>query len=445
MIKKSITLFLLLLMGSMIYAQTDGEKTQPTRTGWTFGALPSISYDSDLGFQYGALANIYYFGDGSTYPEYLHSIYLEASNTTMNSGLLRFYYDSKHLIPDHRVSLDLSYMPDPMSPFYGFNGYQTIYNPNLIDNNSTDYVSRAFYAMKRNLFRLAADMQGPIAGSLSWNAGFGILDYNIDRFDFDRFNSRKSDPAKQLNDTTTLFDIYRTHGVITDAELNGGFHPYVHGGFTFDTRDRQQNPHSGIYADAFVTYSAAFGDQQDYNNIKLNATFRQYVPLDSHRRFTFAYRLGTQLLLAGQSTFYSNNFINQLYWQRCIYEGLGGASSLRGILRNRINADGFAFANAELRMQFFNFKIGKENFYLGLNPFMDAGVVLQQHPVNGFDDAEVVDSDPQAIHRLHLSAGCGLKIAMNDNFVVSVDWGTPLDNADNHKVSNMYIKIGYMF
>ena len=52
------------------------------RRGWTFGILPSVSYDADLGFQYGALANIYYFGDGSTYPEYLHSFYVEASYTT---------------------------------------------------------------------------------------------------------------------------------------------------------------------------------------------------------------------------------------------------------------------------------------------------------------------------------------------------------------------------
>ena len=52
------------------------------KTGWTFGLLPSIAYDADLGFQYGALTNIYYYGDGSTYPEYLHSIYLEANRTT---------------------------------------------------------------------------------------------------------------------------------------------------------------------------------------------------------------------------------------------------------------------------------------------------------------------------------------------------------------------------
>ena len=36
-------------------------------------------------------------------------------------------------------------------------------------------------------------------------------------------------------------------------------------------------------------------------------------------------------------------------------------------------------------------------------------------------------------------------VAMNENFIVSVDWATPLNKADNGKMSNLYIKIGYMF
>jgi hypothetical protein len=53
--------------------------------------------------------------------------------------------------------------------------------------------------------------------------------------------------------------------------------------------------------------------------------------------------------------------------------------------------------------------------------------------------------DESRLHSLHLSAGCGLKVAMNDNFVLSVDWATALDKQDNGKLSNLYIKMGYMF
>ena len=45
----------------------------------------------------------------------------------------------------------------------------------------------------------------------------------------------------------------------------------------------------------------------------------------------------------------------------------------------------------------------------------------------------------------HLSGGCGLKVAMNENFVISADWATAFDKQDNSKFNNLYIKMGYMF
>ncbi|NJK86365.1 MAG: hypothetical protein HC906_10745 [Bacteroidales bacterium] len=46
--------------------------------------------------------NFYHFGDGSTYPKYRHSIYLEWSRTTKGSGINQFTYDSEYLIPGIR-------------------------------------------------------------------------------------------------------------------------------------------------------------------------------------------------------------------------------------------------------------------------------------------------------------------------------------------------------
>ena len=54
-----------------------------------------------------------------------------------------------------------------------------------------------------------------------------------------------------------------------------------------------------------------------------------------------------------------------------MYEGLGGANSLRGIMRNRILANGFAYANVELRTKVVKFDIGRQHFYIGLAPFFD--------------------------------------------------------------------------
>lgn len=443
--KNKLLFIITILLSSFVGAQEENPQSN-IRSGWTFGVLPSVSYDADLGFQIGALTNIYYFGDGSTYPEYLHSFYAEAAYTTRRYGVFRLSYDSKYLLPGYRTSVDIAYLPDAMCDFYGFNGYQTPYHESWIDDeNTSDYLTRAYYKMKRDLFKLNIDLQHTIAGNWNWNAGVGIFNYTIDRVDFDMLNKGKDDEDK-LPDTTTLYDKYLKWGLIDNSESHGGFHPYLHGGITFDSRDRQQNPRKGIHADLFLTYTGAFGELSDFNNLKLNAAWRQYVQLGSNN-FIFAYRVGTQMLLAGKSTFYQNTYMNQLYNQRVLYEGLGGGNSLRGIMRNRILADGFAYANVEMRIQLAKFRIKKENFYIGINPFLDGGMILQYRDMGVLDaTGENKDFDPEADnHALHLAAGCGLKVAMNDNFVLSVDWAAPLNTQDNNKMSNFYVKMGYMF
>ena len=135
--------------------------------------------------------------------------------------------------------------------------------------------------------------------------------------------------------------------------------------------------------------------------------------------------------------------------QRVVYEGLGGANSVRGIMRNRILAPGVAFANVELRTQLLSFKVGKNQFYLGINPFVDAGMVVLPYERQNSTllvPAEISPfSTDRGLYVPHFGGGCGLKVAMNDNFVLSVDWATAFDKQDNGKVSNLYIKMGYMF
>ena len=465
--KKTIFLAAILIgLSSSLSAQDSAN----IRRGWTFGILPSFAYDADLGLQLGLLTNVYYFGDGAIYPDYYHSFYAEAATTSKHYGLFRLSYDSKYLIPNHRLSIDISYLPDQMCDFYGFNGFESYLIPGYSDPSSNQYKTRAYYKFHRDMFRFSADLQGTISKPWYWNAGLGLLSYNVGPVDVARLNKyTKKEENKLPEGVTTLYNYY------FGSQTHLSNHPYIHGGVTFDTRDRQQNPRRGIHADAFLTYYRHFSSESGLlsngsrNNLKFNASWRHYIPLIPSR-LTFAYRVGTQLNLAGQSPFYIDSYLNQLYMQRVIYEGLGGANSLRGILRNRVVAPGVAFANVEFRGQVAHFRIGKENFYIGLNPFMDAGMVLQPYkdvpsdfsklnfPSPADDDAGCLTGymdqfysqyessvDKTRLYSPHLSAGCGLKVAMNDNFVLSVDWATALDKQDNNKFSNLYIKMGYMF
>ena len=463
------------------------------KTGWNFGVLPSVAFDADLGFQGGALTNIYYYGDGSQYPEYIHSIYAEAAYTTKNYGIFRVNYDSKYLIPKHRLTLDATYQPDAMCDFYGFNGYQSVYNqdfhkwkkdPNKM--NVADYQSRAFYKYKRDLFRFAADIEGTIWKNIKWNAGVGVLGYMIGECDIDMLNGKhkyelgedgKPTDSKAMNPAIEgLYEKYVNWGLIKPAEAKGGWHPYVRLGLTYDSRDQRTCPTKGIYADAFFTYTAAFGEQAaaGYNHLQFNFNFRHYVPV-YRDRVTFAYRIGTQNNIAGQSPFYMNTYLNTLFIQRVMYEGLGGANSLRGIMRNRILANGFAYANVELRCKVAKFDIGRQHFYIGLAPFFDLGVITQPYELDeeALNRAYTADTDPLKLplssyfatvkncwsetgtttedidltktYFPHMAAGLGLKAAMNENFVLSVDWAMALDKQDNAKWANFYIKMGYLF
>jgi outer membrane protein assembly factor BamA len=386
--------------------------------------------------------------------------------------------------------LDATYQPDAMCDFYGFNGYQSVYNQDFHKWKKDpakmgvveDYQSRAFYKYKRDLFRFAADIEGTIWKNIKWNAGVGVLGYMIDECDIDMLNGKKNvfDPTlkryeqKAMNkDVEGLYEKYVKWGLIDQAEAQGGWHPYLRAGLTYDSRDQRTCPTKGIYADAFFTYTAAFGDQAaaGYNHLQFNFNFRHYVPV-YRDRVTFAYRIGTQNNIAGKSPFYMNTYLNTLFIQRVMYEGLGGANSLRGIMRNRILANGFAYANVELRCKLVHFDIRRQHFYIGLAPFFDLGMITQPYELDGtrIQKAYTADTDPLKLplesyfamtqsednseslilnSRLtylpHMAAGVSLKAAMNENFVLSVDWAMALDKQDNAKWANFYIKMGYLF
>jgi len=151
-----------------------------------------------------------------------------------------------------------------------------------------------------------------------------------------------------------------------------------------------------------------------------------------------------------------NNYMNTLFIQRVYYEGLGGGNSIRGMMANRILANGFAFANVEFRFRVVNFDIGRQHFFVGLNPFFDLGVITQPYTLDytklkaqveatGDKFEDYFSADPKDAYLPHMTAGLGLKIGMNENFVLSADWGMPLNKQDNAKWANFYVKMGYLF
>lgn len=413
------------------------EAAKDVKTGWNFGPLPAVGYNSDLGFQLGALCDIYYYGDGSVYPGYVHKFNVEASYYFKGAGNFHFFYDSKYLIPGGiRLTAAVSYLPNAMMNFFGFNGAASPYFPHLDRNRDT---RTAFYSFRRDAVRVLADFQGTIKGPLRWAAGAAFWHYrigDINRKDYDGDN--------------TLFNLYKRYGIIGENEAGGGSHFELKGGLVYDTRDHEAAPSRGIWADAVLYGSPDMFGGGKFNYLKAAVHFRHYVPVWEDR-IVFAYHLAYQGLLAGEAPFYMQTNITTPYLRQIRSEGLGSINTLRGMLLNRIVSNGYVWSNFEMRFRIVSFRFIKQQWYVATNPFFDAGTSVQPFRLDrmrAVADNEIEPGDADLIYsgkpnRLHMSAGIGIKLVMNRNFIVSAEWAKPFDPQDGPNGLN--IGLNYIF
>jgi outer membrane protein assembly factor BamA len=442
----------LILLSVTLSAQdvdsTANKKEEKIKSGFSFGAVPAVAYNSDIGFLYGAIVNLYWFGDGSRYPKFDHSVYLEWSRTTKGKGINQITYDTDKLIPGIRSFFEVTYRIDKALDFYGFNGYQSVYDLDF-EQNTLDPLgnaNRLYYRYARNLLRLTADFQGEITGNnFRWLGGISYFGNSVDSVDVDGLNEGKEDDLLSYN---SLYGNYVEWGMIPEDQAQGGRHTLLKAGLVYDTRDNEPNPFSGIWTEMQFHYAPSFLSSTDLSFTRLILTHRQYFTLVPDR-MNLVYRLSYQGKLSGDVPFYMMPFIFNTA-PGLTKDGVGGNKTLRGIRRNRLIGDGFAFANLELRGKILRTTVLNQNVYIALSAFMDAGMVVQKHD---FDSSglpeELPDYLPDRIIDLeakevpHISLGGGLHIALNQNFIVAVDYGLALKEEDGD--SGIYIGLDFLF
>ena len=445
--KKIFTFFLISLLVFSVSAQE-----KKVKTGWKFGgALPAITFDSDLGFQYGALVEFFNYGDGSKYPDWFDHTYTEVSRFTKGSATYRFMYESNHLIPGVQMTSDLSYLPDQASHFYGFNGYESVFNKDWMDEESTTYRTRMFYRFERNQFRFKNDFQGILSGDhLKWSAGFAFQNFSNSSVNIDKLNKGKDVKLPSVTAEPGLFERYQKMKLIPDDEANGGWVNTIKAGFIWDSRDNKPNPMKGLWSEIGVEAAPSFLGN-DWNFSKLYITHRQYFTLIEND-LSFVYRLGYQTTISGQVPFFYQSQVITSRLTGSSSEGLGGASTLRGVLRNRVLGDAFFMGNIELRWKPVYFKFLKQDCYLGLNGFYDFGKVMKnielpnnfitifagKYPTETFSDFFKPDTE-----KLHQSAGVSIMLVMNQNFVIAVDIGKAFNEQDGN--IGFSIGLNYLF
>jgi len=448
--KKCISILLMTTIALSLYGQE-----KKVKTGWKFGgALPAITFDSDLGFQYGALVEFFNYGDGSTYPEFFDHIYAEISRFTKGSGIYRLMYESNHLIPGVHLTSDLSYLPDKANHFYGFNGYESVFNKQWMDDEEADYRSRMFYRFERNQFRFKNDFQGKLSGEhIKWSAGFAFQNFSAGSVDIDKLNKGKDgeDQLPQLNEEPGLFEIYRDSlGLISANEADGGWVNTLKAGVEWDSRDNRPNPMKGIWSELGIEISPKFmGNDWEFSRFYI--THRQYFTLVEND-LSLVYRLGYQTTLSGTVPFFYQSQVITSILTGATNEGLGGSSTLRGVLKNRVVGDGFVLGNVELRWKPVYFKLLRQDCYLGLNLFYDFGMVtksiklpddLQSTFTNELTNYNFPDFFNPGEEKLHHSAGISIMPVMNQNFVIAVDIGKSFSKQDGN--IGFSIGLNYLF
>ena len=446
--KKAILITLALLLVAGGFAQekkakkekTVNEKGEIIKKGWNFGPLPAVSYDGDLGLQYGVTCDIFNYGDGTRYPRYNYKFNVEASRYTKGSGVFRFYGDLPYVVEDTKLFFDVTYFYAKKYEFFGFNGFEA--NPfdpvayALDLANDTEHKS-GYHFINRNQFRFVGSMQRPFfdVPNLYWTAGLAYYNTSVSPIDTEKLPT--------LSAPETLYENYVTSGIIEGNEAAGGNTTQLRLGMIYDSRDHNSDPTQGIYAEATLVGSPDIIDRKGYSNLSYTFLWRHYIPVYQDK-LTFAYRIGAQNRIAGKTPWYMINNLNTMFFQKMYTEGLGGAVTLRGVNRNGVIGEGFAFANLELRWRIIGFQFINQNWQVALNPFFDAGIVTQK-----FREDEMKEKAGGIYYSgenegIHMSAGCGLKLIMNRNLIVSADFGKALNKRDGQGLKP-FIGFNYIF
>ena len=251
---------------------TYNEKGEIIKTGTNFGPLPVVAFDADRGFQFGALLNLYNFGNGDTYPNPKSTWYFEASAYTKESAINSYKfivnYDNKTLIPGVRMSICSGYYKDSALDFYGFNGYESNYitSKTMFEDGMAQYLPdkageklqakgkypKGFYRFGRDLIKAKVDFTGKILKNFYWEAG-----YNFSWTKTSDFTPKGYEVLADqgFEHGTSLFNLYKEWGIISPEQADGGVISSIRAGLMYDSRNVENNPTKGIWAEAHAIYA----------------------------------------------------------------------------------------------------------------------------------------------------------------------------------------------
>ncbi|GMV04533.1 MAG: hypothetical protein AMXMBFR53_08130 [Gemmatimonadota bacterium] len=371
---------------------------QAPRTGLEVGGVPALNFDSDEGFGYGVVLELYHYGQVERAP-YLWTLQPTVFLTTEGRRDLTVFFDSPHLLPGGwRLDAYVGSEKHVATPYYGL-GNDAPYDQAL-ETDADPY----YYRFGRTRNRVAVNVQRGLGGlPLRVLVGAGVDHVSLT-------------PVPEGEGTTLLA------GELAGAPAPEGWSNHVRAGLVWDTRDRETGTRRGTWTEVLAQrVDEALGSDFGYTRVTL--ADRRYVPLTG--RLVFANRFLLQHVSEG-APMHDLNRVQTSFKQQ---EGLGGAKSVRGVMKNRYVGRGMFLWNAELRWRAADFRFLGRPFHAVLSAFLDQGRV--------WEDGVLVD---ELFADLHRGYGGGLRLGMGENFVVALDAGTSRETG-----MPLYIGLGYLF
>jgi len=392
---RSLSIATLLLV---VAATADGQQPIARPTGHSLTGLPALNFDADEGFGYGAILQYYDYGDAGAEP-YRFSLQPTLFLTTRGRRDATLFLDAPHLLPDGwRLGAQLAREQQLTAPYYGKG------NNTIALESATKSPNPYYYRFGRTVVRANADFQHElVVPALRLLVGVGTRTAEVKTVPYDS--------------GTTLLAQQTGKATLPTTEAR-----YARVGLVWDTRDREIGTHGGNWSELLVQRAGrVLGGDQVFTRI--TGSVRQYVPLASS--ITLAERVVMQTVRGDPA-------ISEIFAVQSSFrddEVLGGATSVRGIPKNRYVGKGVAFANSELRWSAASFGLLGRPTGVVLSGFVDAGRVW----TDGLDLSQVASD-------LHVGYGGGARLAIGPSFVVAADVGHSSQSA-----AAIYIGLGYLF
>lgn len=374
------------------------KRRQVTINGTPYGitGLPVVYYSPGSGWNYGTRIQV---SDYSRRPyRYKLTVHIVRSSGGKRNTYVRLKVP--HLSgTGFGLSLMVSNRRDIRARYYGLSN-DSEFNRDLIDPDHDDFIDEDYYHYTLTKPRLYVSLLRHLYGPVTMSFDLGLESTDVDRSGEVSFYQEEGTPD----------------GVID------GVTGYIGATLVWDTRDDPAIPRRGVFHEWSYETSrnsllSLFFEEIDFQ--RYTFTDARYWPRSerlniTHRTIVEALRGSVPLYAYGE-----------IGGSRRL-KGLGGSDTLRGFDRQRFTDNVRVLTNTEARYRLGSTLAFKQHLELHGVLFVDTGQVQP-----GFSELRVRD--------FHITAGSGLRIYWNADFVLRSDFGISEEQVyTTVKLSNLF-------